>query len=400
MTRKVGCRLLLFGPSTRSMFLRNLLRAFVVLPLACFSPWSPLALADAPIVVGNGTPASCNEVTLRHALIAAGGSRSGTVRFNCGKNPIAITLTETTLTPAGNVVLALPDNTTIDGEGSITLAGGASAWFIFVAPATTATLKNISITHRSLFTNVLNAGILTVEKSRVFDSFGGGILNQGTLIVERSTFSNNGGFGIGGIGNRGDLTLKNSVLSDNFGFDGGGIANTGTGTITNTTFVHNVAEGTGGIHNRGTLTIDNSTFDDNHGIFGDGGITNHGTLTVKNSMFSANLTHFGGAGGIGNGGALSVKHSVFSSNTAGVGGGIAHYRGTLTVENSEISGNRAFAYGGGLAVLAGEVTISNSRIMGNTAVYGGGIYKDLCCGATLTLQHTTVTGNTPTNIAP
>src|SRR5262245_56985675 len=61
-------------------------------------------------VVGTGTPASCTEAALDAAL--AGG---GKVTFNCGPNPVTITLT------SGIVVTA---STSVDGGSKITLSGG------------------------------------------------------------------------------------------------------------------------------------------------------------------------------------------------------------------------------------------------------------------------------------
>ena len=71
--------------------------------------------------------------------------------------------------------------------------------------------------------------------------------------------------------------------------------------------------------------------------------------------------------------------------------------GTLTIQNSEFSGNSA-GFGGGIAN-SGTLAVYNSSITQNTASQdGGGIYT--CCGGTLELENTVVTGNTPNDIVP
>ena len=351
------------------------------------------ARADKPITVGDGTAASCTETAVGFALAVAEASGGGTIRFKCGKMPTTIVFNEI----EGGALVVLPGDTVIDGGGLISFAGNPNG-YIFVPIDTNAVLKNLTILSKSLFPSIRNDGTLSVERSTVSDNGGGGISNGGTLIVDKSTFSGNGGFVNSAISNGGQLIVKNSLFFNNDGgLNGaGGIENHGSATIKNSTFLQNSGEGTGGIRNGGTMTVTNSEFSDNHGIFQDGGITNVGTLTVKNTTFSDNLAHMGGTGGIGNYGTLTVENSTFSENTGNSGGGIANV-GTLSVSNSEFFGNEGYL-GGGLLIYSGMATIYNSEITNNTARQaGGGIY---IYGGTLTLEHTTVTGNTPDDIAP
>ncbi len=66
------------------------------------------------LVVGNGTPESCTSAAFV-AAVAAG----GVITFNCGADPITITLSETAkvYNDAGPEIL-------IDGDGLVTLSGG------------------------------------------------------------------------------------------------------------------------------------------------------------------------------------------------------------------------------------------------------------------------------------
>ena len=130
---------------------------------------------------------------------------------------------------------------------------------------------------------------------------GGGIFNDGTLILRRSTVSNNqavGGFDIGGgIYNtsNGTATIIDSTISDNKStLDGGGIANAGVLTILNSTISGNRASRNGGgIHNGafGTVMSVNVTIAYNEGdVFGaGGGISGAAGVTLLNSIVAENI---------------------------------------------------------------------------------------------------------------
>jgi len=146
---------------------------------------------------------------------------------------------------------------------------------------------------------------LSITKGHAKTEGGAGILNQGTLTLDRCMIFNNaieGGQGAG-ISNDGTLTIRNSTVYDNharfFGEHalGGAIANSGSLTISNSTISGNTADdGGGGIANLlgGTLRIENSTVSGNGPIFGvndcGGGIwiesegaTARNTIIAKNS---------------------------------------------------------------------------------------------------------------------
>jgi Right handed beta helix region len=223
-------------------------------------------------IVGDGTPASCTEMALRHALNVVQASGGGIIRFRCGR-PVRIMLGEPAIPEAP--ALVIPDDTTIDGGGVVTLVGTGVAEVVFVASGSDVVLRNLNITHTgSLFPLIRNDGTLTVRNCTISDNPGGGIVNNGTLTVRHSTLAGLGfsQFGTGGIDNFGELTVRNSVFSGNEGFDAGGIFNTGTATVSHSTFFDHSSEGDGGISNGGTLTVINSHFSQNGGVFGDGAI--------------------------------------------------------------------------------------------------------------------------------
>jgi hypothetical protein len=145
---------------------------------------------------------------------------------------------------------------------------------------------------------------LVMTNCRAF--IGGAIYNRGTLTINDSKLSENGGFnGEGGaIYNEGRLTINNSILSYNGGsliqvLYGGGIYNAGNLTINNSTLSGNSVDDAeyltangGAIANYGTLSINNSTLTDNNTLYG-GGIYNAGTLNLRNTVLAGNTAYLG-----------------------------------------------------------------------------------------------------------
>jgi hypothetical protein len=193
--------------------------------------------------------------------------------------------------------------------------------------------------------------------------------------------------------------------------EGGGIANAGTLTLINSTVSGNSAGWGGGISNGGTLALTNSTVSQNNAILrfsktqvvgGDGGGISNGwqdTLTLTNSTVSDNGAQNTG-GGIYNGGTLTLTHSAVSRNIAqrplsgitSTGGGIYNEGSyaTLTLTHSTVSGNSA-GWGGGIYTSYATLTLTNSTVSGNTAAgFGGGIYNEYTL---TTLTNCTLSGN-------
>ena len=138
----------------------------------------------------------------------------------------------------------------------------------------------------------------TISGNDVF--YGGGIYNNGTATVSNSTISGNkafsitrgaGGFG-GGIYNSksGILTVSTSTINSNsasLGLGiGGGIINEGNLVVSNSTISGNYsAINGGGISNSGNLTLLFSTLALNTAVLG-GGVFNVGSANVRNTIIS------------------------------------------------------------------------------------------------------------------
>jgi hypothetical protein len=131
---------------------------------------------------------------------------------------------------------------------------------------------------------------------------GGGIVNMGTMTIDKSTISSNNARGMpgqgGGLLNRGTLTVNNSVFMRNgvsgvFGAGfGGAIFNYGTVRINNTTISGNTASGSGGgINNAGNLALNNTTISGNsstYGANGSGGLVNSAQAILQNTIIANN----------------------------------------------------------------------------------------------------------------
>lgn len=155
-----------------------------------------------------------------------------------------------------------------------------------------------------------------------------------------------------------------------------------------------IAAGSNAVLKELTISDGNGIYMD--GVLNGGAITNNGNLAIAQSVISGNSSSYSG-GGIYNLGNLSIDESNISNNSTPFFGGGA-YNGknssaSLTINNSTINGNSA-AYGGG--VYDGNsgsesLTVSNSTINGNSAECGGGIFDGF---GEISISNTTISGNT------
>jgi predicted outer membrane repeat protein len=212
-------------------------------------------------------------------------------------------------------------------------------------------------------------------------TYGGGLLNFGTLTVSNTAFANNtaGTSGGGGVYNVTALTLNNCTFTGNTvtaNTAGGGINNISSGTVSinNCTFTGNSAAGSGSSACSGAA------------------VANSGTMTVTESTFTGN-TAASDAGAIYNNGTLTVSTTTFNNNTAGSDGGAIRSDGTLTLSSSTFAGNSASSVGGGLDSSDARLSVTNCTFAGNTAgSAGAGIQADSGTG-TANLTNDTITAN-------
>jgi len=277
----------------------------------CAVPSAGLAAVTASptTVVGTGKAASCTASAVVAAI--AGG---GVVTFNCGPDPVTITVPEIQIFNDGGLG---DGSVTIDGGGLITLSGGGA--------------------NRILYQN-------TCDESLHFTSSRCDLQNTPHLVVQNIAFADGstpgdatalGGGAIyvsGGTFNAFNIRVTNSTQSTSHGDWAGGAIYTVEQSqpvfVVNSTFDGNVASSGGALGSIGTSwSIYNSVF------------TNNATLTAGDG-------HAGGAiYNDGNSYTLSICGSDFEDNVAAsLGSGsifevVDDLKGALVIDQSTFTGN-------------------------------------------------------------
>lgn len=140
------------------------------------------------------------------------------------------------------------------------------------------------------------------------------------------------------------VSLSSLTVSSGLALFGGGILNDGELVLSRCTFRDNHADDYGGgIFNDGnaTLTVDRCTFSGNSAggaVFGGGGISNDGELAVDQSTFTGNSAVSAGGGIDNSGGVLTLRQSTVTANIAASGGGVAA-QGTVEISNTIVAAN-------------------------------------------------------------
>lgn len=272
-------------------------------------------------VIGNGTPASCTG-----AAVVQGVAKGGVITFNCGPDPVTITLTQ----PA-KIVNNTGPKIVIDGGGKVTLSGGGTSRILYMNTCdaaqvwTTAHCQDQD--HPQL--TVQNLTFIDANSSGMNPDGGGAIWARGgRLKVVNSRFFRNqcdaSGPDVGGGAIRAFSQSQNLpvyVVGSTFGgrtdlanvcSNGGALSSIGVSySVINSRFTHNRAIGqganparsgsTGGgsggaIYNDGNtfqLQVCGSEINNNTAKEGGGAIfyvsnDSSGTLAITNSVLSAN----------------------------------------------------------------------------------------------------------------
>ena len=237
---------------------------------------------------------------------------------------------------------------------------------------------------------------------------GGGIYNQGTLVVENSLITLNKAIRLGGAiynADSGSIFVTGCVFTQNAGLSGGGIFKEGDEqlTVENSTFSYNSAYGEcncgGGAINAyhgGEVTVTNSTISHNFADgFGGGIESTYTELTLVDSLVSDN-TAFASGGGIYHNNfspASNIIRTTISRNYAtDYAGGLLHQGGELYITDSTISNNNALDGGGGIDVRSTTIVVGSTINNNTTELYGAGI-RSAYGGNPLTLTNSTVYGN-------
>ncbi len=400
--------------------------------------WSSTTAVFAATIVGDGTPASCDNNTFATAL-----TEGGEVLFDCGGPHIIITDT-----------YVIENDVTVDGGGIITLDGEGNRQFFFVNEGASLTLRNITLTRGGVIGNggaIHNQGNLVLENVTIQESkaegegaLGGAIANlEGTVTIRASRIlSNTSIYAAAGIDNsNGHVTIEDTIIAGNVAALFGAIDNGGYMTITHSIVRDNIAttsQGGGIAIVNGTLVIEDSLILNNTALNDvGGGVAAFGGITsIANTDILSNTGHLGGGGiylnpnpddptvarmnitssriahnrstfqlppdnsinayggGIYNGGKIVLNQVDIFDNDAGSGGGLFTYGdfSSVTIVNSTFRNNDATHMAGGLWLTANvPMTLTNNTVSGNTAaVWGGGIMVDT---VDVVLQNFTIIGN-------
>ncbi|HHY58577.1 MAG TPA: CSLREA domain-containing protein [Chloroflexi bacterium] len=227
---------------------------------------------------------------------------------------------------------------------------------------------------------------------------GGGILNEGSLTLQRVTVRDNhagngGGLYVflpppsidpgaagrgGGIFNSGRLTITQSAVAGNFAGS--------SGRLSSYRFVRCASGGNGGgIYNTGALVVANSTIANNRAPDGDGAFTLY---------LEAAPGDGGSGGGVVNAGSARLDNVVVHGNIAGHGGIVSN--GVYTVTGSDGVG------GGILTDDATEVSVRNSILAGNRGAFAAnecvGALHSLGFNLVQVVDGCTLTGTVDSNI--
>jgi CSLREA domain-containing protein len=212
----------------------------------------------------------------------------------------AITAANTDTAVNGCAAGSGADTITFSLSGTITLGTTLPAIVSGSTIAVDGTGQSVTVSGNNLVRVLGNVGVLQLKNLSVANGFsgrfegGGGILNEGTLVVDNCTFYGNNTAIVGGaVLNQGAATLSvnNSTFSGNHASGNGGaieaIGTLSNISVTNSTFSGNTTDSFGGaISNLGALSLINSTFSGNSGLQGVGGIQNFGTLNLANTILA------------------------------------------------------------------------------------------------------------------
>jgi len=370
-------------------------------PAICATPFVADARATT-VTVGSGTAESCTESALANAL-----AKGGVIRFNCG-GPATILLTS-------QKTLRTDVNTTLDGQGKITLDGGGKTRLLYYyspdwqATKTTVTLQNLTLQNGASSGTPIPTAPAPCSQGTENDGGGAAIyLRDGILHVWNVVFKNNAGdalgpdVGGGAIYTVGSLgtTIVGSTFQSNHAANGGAVGTLfGDLSIYNSEFSSNRATGNGGNSISSACPV-------NGGQIGDGGsggaVYMDGAETysveVCGTTFNANSAGTGALGGAvfrtpdGASQTTTIDRSTLTANTAPNGGALYFHNSHLVVTASTLSGNTAVDDGGAVFADGSTLSFTNDTLADNISQHGigGGI---VLFGNGGTLQNVTFLGN-------
>jgi CSLREA domain-containing protein len=224
---------------------------------------------------------------------------------------------------------------------------------------------------------------LTLRDGYIEGAYGGGLANDGTLTVTRSTLSGNQsvtpGDGGGGAINSGALTLIESTVTANSALSaGGGLYNSGTLLVLRSTIAGNHAGYGAGIFNTflDSLILVDSTVSGNDAVTNGGGIDNVGQANLYSTTIAGNWADADRQGAGAGGGVYNAPPDQQGVSHAAAAA-IFNMRNVLLVGNNlgdtpewDDCDGTLDAYGTDIVGLQGEPTVCTIN-----QPAGGNLYK-------------------------
>ena len=278
------------------------------------------------------------------------------------------------MVPPGEYFFALPGNGNLAGDLDITqsmVLVGAGAANTAVDARGLDRVFDVRTGDVEIRGLTIRGGVVDDPES-LLDGTGGGVRNEGNLLIADSVVTGNRATRGGGIGNyNGTLSVQRSVITGN-----GDAGTQSGGAIENYSY-----------YDPASLSVMDSTITGNRATRG-GGVNNHAYDGVASAV---------------------ITGSTIAQNNANVGGGVANRAvyyaeqgalASLTIVGSTISGNVGSTSGGGVHSQASPdsaatLNIRNSTIARNTAAGGpgGGIHVIDSSGTSSTLNSVLVAEN-------
>ncbi|MGB5485806.1 MAG: choice-of-anchor Q domain-containing protein, partial [Lysobacterales bacterium] len=333
-----------------------------------------LTIRDGFTTGFGGGISSLGVLTLEQCQVLNNTSAQGGGIFNTG----LLTLTRTVIS----------ENVVVSGNGGGAIySQGVDAELIL---SNSTVSDNISGTAagggiRSLVSASGLGGIATLTDTMVtgnsapgVNGWGGGIDNNGTMVINGGEISgNSANLDGGGIHTARSLSVDGTVMANNTaGRRGGGVANNiGMVVIIQTEIAGNTAvEDGGGIYHTGT-NAENSV------------------MTIQSSLIRENVAQNNG-GGLWSYRPVQLSDTRIVGNAAADGAGVHHSNNDFTGTNCTIAENLASGNGGGMHITARPVMLDSCTISGNQAVMDGGGLHLASSFADLFGVNLTVSGNT------
>lgn len=250
--------------------------------------------------------------------------------------------------------------------GTIIFAAGLSGATITLATGQLVIDKDLTIDASALAEPVTIDANGAVTNHRVLETKNSArvVLDSLVLTGGNPGSSVNGG----GILNGGTLTLNRCTVSDNSGQHGGGIFSSNRScTITNSTLARNTASRWGGgiYFTSRTLTLRNSTcFGNSAGQNGGVFSNENGTAILENVTIVGNSANGGGGFYKNSSGSVSLRRSIVAGNTATAGPDI--FSNSLSTSGINFVGDPS-----GSSRLASSTLLTGDPLLAELGDYGG-----------------------------